>query len=33
LFYGSVLTAHLLQSDQLKFFFKRNVEMTLKGLQ
>lgn len=33
LFYGSVLTAHLLQSDQLKFFFKRNVDMTLKGLQ
>lgn len=33
LFYGSVLTAHLLQLDQLKFFFKRNVEMTLKGLQ
>jgi AcrR family transcriptional regulator len=33
MFYGSVLTAHLLQLDQLKFFFKRNVEMTLKGLQ
>ncbi len=33
LFYGSVLTAHLLQSDQLKFFFKRNVELALKGLQ
>jgi len=33
LFYGTVLTAHMLQSDQLKFFFKRNVEMTLKGLQ
>jgi AcrR family transcriptional regulator len=33
LFYGSVLTAHLLQSDQLKFFFKRNIDMTLKGLQ
>jgi AcrR family transcriptional regulator len=33
LFYGSVLSAHLLQSDQLKFFFKRNIEMTLKGLQ
>ena len=33
LFYGSVLTAHLLQLDQLKFFFKKNVEMTLKGLQ
>jgi len=32
LFYGSVLTAHLLQLDQLKFFFKKNVEMTLKGL-
>jgi len=33
LFYGSVLTGHLLQLDQLKFFFKRNIEMTLKGLQ
>jgi AcrR family transcriptional regulator len=33
LFYGSVLSSHLLQSDQLKFFFKRNIEMTLKGLQ
>jgi AcrR family transcriptional regulator len=32
LFYGSVLSAHLIQSDQLKFFFKKNVEMTLKGL-
>jgi len=33
LFYGSVLTAHLFQLDQLKFFFKRNLEMTFKGLQ
>lgn len=33
LFYGSVLTVHLLQLDQLKFFFKRNVDMALKGLQ
>lgn len=33
LFYGSVLTAHLTQLDQLKFFFKRNVELTLRGLQ
>jgi AcrR family transcriptional regulator len=33
LFYGSVLTAHLLQLDQLKFFFKKNLDMTLKGLQ
>jgi hypothetical protein len=33
LFYGSVLTAHLVQLDQLKFFFKRNVDMTLRGLQ
>jgi len=32
-FYGSVLTAHLLQLDQLKFFFKKNIEMTVKGLQ
>ncbi len=33
LFYGSILTSHLSQMDQLKFFFKRNLEMTLKGLQ
>jgi AcrR family transcriptional regulator len=33
MFYGSVLTAHLHQLDQLKYFFKRNVEMALKGLQ
>ena len=32
-FYGSVLTAHLVQLDQLKFFFRRNVEMVMKGLQ
>ena len=32
-FYGSVLTAHLVQLDQLKFFFRKNVEMVMKGLQ
>lgn len=32
IFYGSALTAHLLQLDQLRFFFKRNVDMAMKGL-
>lgn len=31
-FYGSILTAHLQQVDQLKFFFRRNVDLILKGL-
>lgn len=33
LFYGSVLTAHVQQLGQLKFFFRKNLELTLKGLQ
>lgn len=33
LFYGLILTAHLQQVDQQKFFFRRNVEIVLKGLQ
>jgi AcrR family transcriptional regulator len=33
LFYGLILTAHLQQVDQQKFFFKRNLEIVLKGLQ
>ncbi len=31
-FYGSVTTAHLQQINPLKFFFRKNVEMVLKGL-
>jgi AcrR family transcriptional regulator len=31
-FYGSIITAHLQQVDQLKFFFRRNVELVFKGL-
>lgn len=33
LFYGSVVTAHIQQLNPIKFFFRRNVEMVLKGLQ
>lgn len=33
IFYGSVLTAHINQLSNLKFFFRRNVELALKGLQ
>jgi AcrR family transcriptional regulator len=32
IFYGSVLTAHINQMNNLKFFFRRNVELALKGL-
>jgi AcrR family transcriptional regulator len=32
LFYGSVLTVQLQQVDQVRYFFKRNAEMMLKGL-
>jgi AcrR family transcriptional regulator len=32
IFYGSIITAHLLQVDQQKYFFKRTVEMVMKGL-
>lgn len=33
LFYGLILTAHLHQVDQQKFFFKRNVEIVLRSMQ
>lgn len=33
IFYGSVVTAHIQQLSPVKFFFRRNVEMVLKGLQ
>jgi AcrR family transcriptional regulator len=33
IFYGSVITAHINQQSNLKFFFRRNVELLLKGLQ
>ena len=32
IFYGSVVTAHINQQTNLKFFFRRNVELLLKGL-
>lgn len=31
-FYGSVITAHMQQISPVKFFFRKNVEMVLKGL-
>lgn len=31
IFYGSVLTAHIQQISNLKFFFKKNVELIAKG--
>jgi len=31
--YGSVVTAHINQISPLKFFFRKNIELTLKGLQ
>ena len=33
IFYGSVLTAHINQQTNLKIFFRRNVDLLLKGLQ
>ena len=33
IFYGGIVTAHINQLSPLKYFFKKNVEMTLKGLQ
>ncbi len=33
IFYGSVLTAHINQISTLKIFFRKNVELTMKGLQ
>ena len=32
LFYGSVVSAHILQISNIKFFFRKNVELVLKGL-
>lgn len=32
IFYGSVVTAHMQQLNPVKFFFRRNLEMVLKGL-
>ncbi len=32
-FYGSVITAHINQLTPLKIFFRKNLEMTFKGLQ
>lgn len=33
LFYGGVITAHLNQLTPAKFFFKRNIDLLVKGLQ
>lgn len=33
LFHGSVVTAHINQIAQLKMFFRKNIELALKGLQ
>jgi hypothetical protein len=33
IFYGGIVTAHINQLTPIKYFFKKNVEMTLKGLQ
>ena len=33
IFYGSVVTAHIQQLSPVKFFFRRNIEMVLRGLQ
>ena len=33
IFYGSVVTAHINQQTTLKYYFRRNVELLLKGLQ
>jgi AcrR family transcriptional regulator len=33
IFYGSVVTAHINQITPLKFFFRRNLELAMKGLQ
>ncbi|HLZ17329.1 MAG TPA: helix-turn-helix domain-containing protein, partial [Cyclobacteriaceae bacterium] len=32
-FYGSVVTAHINQISTLKIFFRKNVELSLKGIQ
>lgn len=31
--YGGIISSHMLQQSQIKLFFRRNVELTLKGLQ
>ncbi|GAB1446705.1 hypothetical protein MASR2M41_25050 [Flammeovirgaceae bacterium] len=31
IFYGSVLTAHIQQMENLKFFFRKNIELVAKG--
>ncbi len=33
IFYGSVVTAHINQITPLKFFFRKNLELALKGMQ
>jgi len=33
IFYGSVLTAHINQISTLKIFFRKNIELIMKGLQ
>jgi AcrR family transcriptional regulator len=33
IFYGSIITAHINQLTNLKFLFRRNVELLLKGMQ
>jgi AcrR family transcriptional regulator len=33
IFYGSVVTAHINQQTSLKYYFRRNVELLLKGVQ
>jgi len=33
IFYGSVVTAHINQQTSLKYYFRRNVELLMKGLQ
>jgi AcrR family transcriptional regulator len=33
IFYGGVVTAHINQLSPIKYFFKKNVELALKGLQ
>lgn len=33
LFYGSVVTGHLIQLTPLKMFFRKNIELAMKGLQ
>lgn len=33
LFHGSIVTGHINQISPLKMFFRKNLELTLKGLQ